>query len=79
MFAARRPAAEMVAVFEPDSTEVRDARRVSLREEDRSRRLASATLVHDGSLANLCTVPGRAKVESTMRAALGPLGLSIEN
>ena len=62
MFAARRPAAEMVAVFEPDSTEVRDARRVSLREEDRSRRLAAATLVHDGSLANLCTVPGRAKV-----------------
>ena len=52
----------MVAVFGPESAEVRDARRVSLREEDRSRRLVTATVAHHGGLANLCTVPGRAKV-----------------
>lgn len=52
----------MVALFGAGSPEIRDARRVSLREEDRSRRLATATLVHHGGLANLCTVPGRAKV-----------------
>lgn len=75
VLAPLRPDAAMVDAFGSTSREVLAARRVSLSDHDRSRRLASAT-VRFGALADVSTADGRTAVSARCADVLAAHGVA---